>query len=54
MEDELFSSTKESSEPKIIKLQEDLKNNEVIITTPGDQLSELSNSSINCKISQNA
>ena len=37
---------------KITKLQEDLKNNEAIITKLGDELSKFSNSSINCKISQ--
>ena len=53
MEDELCSleNNQVTLKSKITKLQEDLKNNEAIIITLGNQLSEFSKSSINCRVS---
>ena len=53
IEDELLNlqNNQVTLKSKFTKLQEDLKYNEAIIITQGGQLSKLSNSSNNCKIS---
>ena len=53
MEDKLYNLeiNQVTIKSKITKLQEDLKNNEAIITTLGNQLSDFSKSSINCRVS---